>query len=97
MALSVAVLVRVMYIHIYTASIPINKYIHIHIYRPPPTPRRFQTQQPKTQPKQHQVGDARAWAPELVSKAQGLKVGSGMEAGTDVGPLISKARRLTCV
>lgn len=35
------------------------------------------------------VGSAREWLPELVAKARTLKVGAGIEAGTDVGPVIS--------
>lgn len=37
------------------------------------------------------VGEARAWLPELVEKAKTLKVNSGTEQGTDVGPLVSCA------
>ena len=37
------------------------------------------------------VGAARDWIPELVAKAQKLKVCAGTESGTDVGPLISCA------
>ena len=35
------------------------------------------------------VGEARAWLPEVVARAQKLKVNAGTEPGTDVGPLIS--------
>lgn len=35
------------------------------------------------------VGDAAEWIPELVSRAQALKVNAGHIAGTDVGPVIS--------
>ncbi|YCH20888.1 CoA-acylating methylmalonate-semialdehyde dehydrogenase [Pseudomonas sp. D1-3] len=35
------------------------------------------------------VGEALGWLPDLVAKAETLKVGGGMENGTDVGPLIS--------
>ena len=35
------------------------------------------------------VGEAQGWLPDLVAKAKTLKVGGGMESGTDVGPLIS--------
>ena len=35
------------------------------------------------------VGEAQGWLPDLVAKAETLKVGGGMESGTDVGPLIS--------
>ncbi len=37
------------------------------------------------------VGESQNWIPELVEKAKNLKVGSGMDAGIDVGPLIDKA------
>jgi len=37
------------------------------------------------------VGQAREWIPELVARARTLKVGAGVEAGTDVGPLVSRA------
>ncbi|RZI81212.1 MAG: CoA-acylating methylmalonate-semialdehyde dehydrogenase [Rubrivivax sp.] len=36
------------------------------------------------------VGDSRQWLPELVQRAQALKVNAGIEAGADVGPVISK-------
>lgn len=76
MALSVAVLV-----HFRVYDCVLLSYVsNIRANNPPTNP---------TNPT-NQVGDARAWAPELVQKAQGLKVGGGMEAGTDVGPLISK-------
>jgi len=39
------------------------------------------------------VGEAQAWLPELVEKAKSLKVGAGCEAGTEVGPLISRVAR----
>lgn len=35
------------------------------------------------------VGEAKNWLPEIVEKAKKLKVGSGFESSTDVGPLIS--------
>ncbi|KAF9056521.1 methylmalonate-semialdehyde dehydrogenase [Panaeolus papilionaceus] len=35
------------------------------------------------------VGDANAWVPELIERAQALKVNGGFEAGADLGPLIS--------
>ncbi|MCL6693061.1 CoA-acylating methylmalonate-semialdehyde dehydrogenase [Pseudomonas sp. R3.Fl] len=35
------------------------------------------------------VGEANEWIPDLVAKAQTLKVSGGTEAGTDVGPLVS--------
>lgn len=36
------------------------------------------------------VGDSKEWVHDIVEKASKLKVGSGMDASTDVGPLISK-------
>jgi len=39
------------------------------------------------------VGEAQQWIPELVAKARTLKVSSGTEPGTDVGPVISCAAR----
>ncbi len=39
------------------------------------------------------VGEAQQWIPELVAKAQTLKVSAGTEPGTDVGPVISCAAR----
>ncbi|MBO9738599.1 CoA-acylating methylmalonate-semialdehyde dehydrogenase [Xanthomonas axonopodis pv. begoniae] len=39
------------------------------------------------------VGEARAWIPELVTKAKSLKIGAGNAPGTEVGPLISCAAR----
>ncbi|HVI56652.1 MAG TPA: CoA-acylating methylmalonate-semialdehyde dehydrogenase [Luteibacter sp.] len=39
------------------------------------------------------VGEAQSWIPDLVAKAKTLKVGAGNAAGTDVGPLISRAAR----
>jgi len=39
------------------------------------------------------VGETKKWIPELVEKAKSLKVGSGMDAKTDVGPLITKVRK----
>lgn len=39
------------------------------------------------------VGAAREWLPDLIAKAQGLSVGAGDSATTDVGPLISCAAR----
>ena len=35
------------------------------------------------------VGDSKNWIPEIVERAKKLKVSSGFEPGTDVGPLIS--------
>ncbi len=37
------------------------------------------------------VGEAQKWLPDLVAKAQTLKVSGGTESGTDVGPVISCA------
>ncbi|MGJ7489629.1 CoA-acylating methylmalonate-semialdehyde dehydrogenase [Variovorax sp. ZT4R33] len=37
------------------------------------------------------VGDAQKWVPDLVAKAQTLKIGAGTEKGVDVGPLVSCA------
>ncbi|WP_440112296.1 CoA-acylating methylmalonate-semialdehyde dehydrogenase [Acidovorax sp. BL-A-41-H1] len=39
------------------------------------------------------VGESQKWIPELVAKAQTLKVSGGTEKGTDVGPVISCAAR----
>ncbi|MBI0329049.1 CoA-acylating methylmalonate-semialdehyde dehydrogenase [Burkholderia plantarii] len=39
------------------------------------------------------VGAAREWLPDLVAKARTLRVNAGVEAGTDVGPLVSKAAK----
>ncbi|WP_156440562.1 aldehyde dehydrogenase family protein, partial [Burkholderia sp. MSMB1072] len=39
------------------------------------------------------VGKARDWLPDLVDKAKALKVNAGAEAGTDVGPVVSKAAK----
>ncbi|HKM37061.1 MAG TPA: CoA-acylating methylmalonate-semialdehyde dehydrogenase [Thiopseudomonas sp.] len=36
------------------------------------------------------VGEAQSWLPELIEKAKTLKVNAGCQAGTDVGPVISK-------
>jgi len=35
------------------------------------------------------VGEAREWIPDLLAMAKDLKCGSGFDAGTDVGPVIS--------
>lgn len=35
------------------------------------------------------VGETQNWIPELVQRAQKLKVNAGHEPGTDVGPVIS--------
>ncbi len=37
------------------------------------------------------VGEARTWVDDLVEKAKALRVGPGIEAGVDVGPLVSCA------
>ncbi|RUT76954.1 CoA-acylating methylmalonate-semialdehyde dehydrogenase [Marinobacter sp. NP-6] len=37
------------------------------------------------------VGEAQSWLPELVERAKSLKVGAGIEEGTDVGPVISRS------
>ncbi|MBF7731647.1 CoA-acylating methylmalonate-semialdehyde dehydrogenase [Pseudomonas sp. N040] len=37
------------------------------------------------------VGEAQSWLPELVAKAKTLKIGAGIEPGTDVGPVVSPA------
>lgn len=37
------------------------------------------------------VGEAQQWLPDLVEKARTLKISAGQEAGTDIGPLISRA------
>ena len=37
------------------------------------------------------VGDAQKWVPDLVAKANSLKMGVGTEKGVDIGPLISSA------
>lgn len=39
------------------------------------------------------VGEAKQWIPDLVRKARGLKVSAGIEAGADLGPVISCAAR----
>lgn len=39
------------------------------------------------------VGETKNWLPEIVEKAKKLKVGSGLDASTDVGPLISPEAR----
>jgi malonate-semialdehyde dehydrogenase (acetylating)/methylmalonate-semialdehyde dehydrogenase len=36
------------------------------------------------------VGETKEWIHDIVAKAKGLKVGSGMDVHTDVGPLISR-------
>tara|TARA_R110001599_G_scaffold62516_6_gene174021 strand:- start:656 stop:2164 length:1509 start_codon:yes stop_codon:yes gene_type:complete len=37
------------------------------------------------------VGEAQNWLPDLIERAKSLKVGAGVEDGTDVGPVISKS------
>ena len=37
------------------------------------------------------VGDAQKWVPDLIAKANSLKMGGGTEKGVDIGPLISCA------
>lgn len=39
------------------------------------------------------VGDTVNWLPELVEKAKKLRCGSGLDADTDIGPLISPAAK----
>jgi malonate-semialdehyde dehydrogenase (acetylating) / methylmalonate-semialdehyde dehydrogenase len=39
------------------------------------------------------VGESNKWIPDIVAKAKTLKVNAGIVAGTDVGPVISKAAR----
>lgn len=40
------------------------------------------------------VGDSNKWLPDLIKKAQALKINAGWEPGTDLGPLISdKAKK----
>jgi len=39
------------------------------------------------------VGEAKEWIPDLVSRVKNLKVGPGMEANVDLGPLISPAAK----
>jgi malonate-semialdehyde dehydrogenase (acetylating)/methylmalonate-semialdehyde dehydrogenase len=39
------------------------------------------------------VGEARRWIPDIVAKARTLKVNAGSEAGTDFGPVISRAAK----
>jgi malonate-semialdehyde dehydrogenase (acetylating)/methylmalonate-semialdehyde dehydrogenase len=36
------------------------------------------------------VGEAQKWLPDLVTRAKGLKLGSGVLKGTDLGPVITK-------
>jgi malonate-semialdehyde dehydrogenase (acetylating)/methylmalonate-semialdehyde dehydrogenase len=39
------------------------------------------------------VGDAQSWLPELVERANSLRVDGGFETGADLGPLISPAAK----
>ncbi|KAG6818058.1 hypothetical protein H0H87_009213 [Tephrocybe sp. NHM501043] len=39
------------------------------------------------------VGEAQSWLPDLIERAQKLKVNGGFEEGTDLGPLISPAAK----
>jgi len=39
------------------------------------------------------VGEARKWIPDIVAKAKTLKVNSGSEKGTDIGPVISRTAK----
>ena len=39
------------------------------------------------------VGASQQWLPDLVEKAKTLKVNAGHEAGTDIGPLVSRAAK----
>ena len=39
------------------------------------------------------VGASQQWLPELVEKAKTLKVNAGTEAGTDIGPVVSKSAK----
>eukprot|EP00163_Fabomonas_tropica_P029157 TRINITY_DN6163_c0_g2_i1.p1 TRINITY_DN6163_c0_g2~~TRINITY_DN6163_c0_g2_i1.p1 ORF type:complete len:553 (+),score=176.24 TRINITY_DN6163_c0_g2_i1:634-2292(+) len=43
------------------------------------------------------VGETKDWIPELVERAQQLKVGNGLEESTDVGPVIDAAARARIV
>ncbi|MCL4419852.1 CoA-acylating methylmalonate-semialdehyde dehydrogenase, partial [Patescibacteria group bacterium] len=40
------------------------------------------------------VGETKEWIHEIVARAKNLKVGSGLDSKTDVGPLISKESKL---
>ena len=43
------------------------------------------------------VGKAKEWIPEIVERARQLKVNEGMQAGADLGPLISpRAKERVC-
>ncbi|MCS4063809.1 CoA-acylating methylmalonate-semialdehyde dehydrogenase [Pseudomonas putida] len=37
------------------------------------------------------VGEAQSWVPELIEKSRSLSINAGVEAGTDVGPVVSRA------
>jgi len=39
------------------------------------------------------VGEAQRWIPDIVAKAKTLKVNSGSEKGTDIGPVISRTAK----
>ncbi|CAG9208881.1 Methylmalonate-semialdehyde dehydrogenase (acylating) [Paraburkholderia caribensis] len=39
------------------------------------------------------VGASKEWLPELVAKARTLKVNAGHEAGTDIGPVVSRSAK----
>merc|ERR1712156_120224 len=39
------------------------------------------------------VGDSQQWIPDLVNIANKLKVGPGLQEGTDIGPVISQAAK----
>lgn len=39
------------------------------------------------------VGAAQQWVPDLIAKAKTLKVNAGVEPGTDVGPVVSRAAK----
>lgn len=39
------------------------------------------------------VGEAKEWIPDLVARAQKLKVSAGVEPGAELGPVISKAAK----
>uniref|UniRef100_UPI002B05427D CoA-acylating methylmalonate-semialdehyde dehydrogenase n=1 Tax=Burkholderia alba TaxID=2683677 RepID=UPI002B05427D len=39
------------------------------------------------------VGASQQWVPDLIEKAKTLKVNAGHEAGTDIGPLVSRAAK----
>lgn len=42
------------------------------------------------------VGESKEWIPEIVERAQKLKVNAGHEPGTDIGPMISRAAVERC-